>query len=171
MTVRAINRLDAGLYVGLSSDTKPTDAAMLARFFETDTQDWFVFDGTSWSAELGQPARVSNFPGGDINNNVQVVEQGQYDYETVAASQTDQVLGGTGAVGDFLHKLICVITTSTGTVVQIKDGSGSAITVLPTGLSAPGFYQIELNIASTGGAWKITTGANVAVLAIGRFSA
>lgn len=171
MAVRALTRVEAGIYVGLSSDTKPTDVSIMARFYETDTQDWFIFDGISWTADLGMPVRPSNTPGGDISNNVQVVEQGQFDYETVAASQSDQVLGVTGAAGDFLHKLICVITTSTGSLVQIKDGSGSAITVLPTGLAAPGFYQIELNISSTSGAWKITTGANVAVLVIGRFTA
>lgn len=110
-------------------------------------------------------------PSVDADAGVTIIEHGRFDYETVAASQTDQALGATGAAGDLLHKLICVITTSTGTVVQIKDGAGSAITVLPTGLAAPGFYQIELNIVSTSGAWKITTGANVAVLAIGRFTA
>ena len=29
-----------------------------------------------------------------------------YQYETVAASATAQVLGGTGAVGDYVHRLI-----------------------------------------------------------------
>ena len=30
----------------------------------------------------------------------------RYQYETVAVSQTGQVLGGTGAKGDYLHRLI-----------------------------------------------------------------
>ena len=67
----------------------------------------------------------------DTTNRVSVVEQGQFDYETVAASQSDQVLGVTGAVGDFLHRLIIVVATAATSQVQIKDGSGSAITLPP----------------------------------------
>ena len=107
----------------------------------------------------------------DTTNNFALVELRNPNYETVAASQTDQVLGATGAVGDFIHRLICIITTSTGTAVSIKDGSGSSIPVLPTGISAPNYFNIELNATSTSGAWSVTTGANVVVLAIGRFTA
>ena len=43
--------------------------------------------------------------GEDQTNDVLKVE-GQYGYETVAASQTAQVLGATRATGDYLHSLI-----------------------------------------------------------------
>lgn len=110
-------------------------------------------------------------PSVDGDNGVTVVEQGQFDYETVAASQSDQTLGVTGAVGDFLHRLVCVVTTAATAQVQIKDGSGSAITVFPNSPGGGvGTYPVELNITSTGGAWKVTTGAGVAVLAVGRFT-
>jgi len=110
-------------------------------------------------------------PSVDSDNGVTVVEQGQYDYETVAASQSDQVLGVTGALGDFLHSLICVVATAATAQVQIKDGSGPAITVLPNSPGGGvGTYAIELNIVSTSGAWKVTTGAGVSVIAIGRFT-
>jgi len=99
------------------------------------------------------------------------VIQGPFDYETVAASQTDQVLGVTGAVGDFLHKLIIVPATTGAGNVSIEDGSGSAISVFATGtLSDLTPITIELNIRSTGGAWSVTTGANVSVIAIGIFT-
>lgn len=173
MTVQAISRSDRGLFAGLSSDTKPTtDIGLMARFFETDTQDWYIFDGSSWTVDIGEPVRQGNVAGGDISNNVQVVEQGQFDYETVAASQSDQVLGSTGAAGDLLHKLVCIVTTAATAQVQIKDGSGSAITVFPNSPGGGvGTYVLEFNISSGAGAWKVTTGAGVAVLAIGRFSA
>ena len=96
----------------------------------------------------------------------------RYQYEHVAASQTAQVLGGNGATGDYLHRLVCTVTTaSTGNVV-ILDGSGFTHTILPasagTGINN---YDIEVNAVSRNGAWKITTGAGVEVLAIGIFSA
>lgn len=108
----------------------------------------------------------------DTTNSVAVVEQGQFDYETVAASQTNQVLGVTGALGDFLHRLVCVVATAATAQVQIKDGANAAITVFPNSPGGGiGTYTIELNITSTNGAWQITTGAGVSVIGIGRFAA
>ena len=109
----------------------------------------------------------------DTANGAARVEKCQCDYETVAASQTDQVLGVTGGTGDYLERLIIVPATTSPGVVQIKDGSGSAITVFTGGATsvsnlAP--IPIEFNWTSTGGAWKVTTGANVSVLAGGRFT-
>ena len=107
----------------------------------------------------------------DTTNAVAVVEQGQFDYETVAASQTDQVLGNTGATGDFLHKLIITVNTAATAATSIKDGGGSAIAIMPnTPGGGVGVYPVELNIVSTAGAWKVTTGAGSTVLAIGRFT-
>ena len=99
----------------------------------------------------------------------------RYQYEHVPVSASAQVLGGTGAVGDYLHRLICTVTTAaTGNVVLV-DGTGVGIlthTVLPalagTGINV---YNIEVNAASTTGAWKVTTGAGVEVMAVGIFSA
>src|SRR4249919_3533923 len=37
---------------------------------------------------------------------------GGFEYETVAASQTDQIMGATGAVGDYIEGLVCVVSTA-----------------------------------------------------------
>lgn len=74
------------------------------------------------------------------------------DYETVAASQTDQALGATGGVGDYLAGLLIVPATTSPGAVSIKDGGGSAITVF------------------AGGALSVSTGTNVSVIAIGKFT-
>ena len=96
----------------------------------------------------------------------------RYQYEHVAASQTAQVLGGTGAAGDYIHRLACTVSTAATGNVLILDGTGFSHTILPA-LPGGGIgqYDIELNIISRNGAWKITTGAGVEVLAIGIFSA
>jgi hypothetical protein len=97
----------------------------------------------------------------------------RYQYEHVAASQSAQVLGGTGAVGDYIHRLVCTVTTSATSSVAVVDGTGAGIlthTVLPNN-SGIGVFNIELNIVSANGAWKITTGAGVEVMAVGIFSA
>lgn len=92
------------------------------------------------------------------------------DYETVAASQTDQILGPVGGAGDILERLIIVPATTAAGNVSIKDGSGSGISVFATGtLSDLHPIVIPLSAISTSGAWKVTTGAHVSVIAVGRF--
>lgn len=96
----------------------------------------------------------------------------RYQYEHVSASQTLQALGGTGAAGDYLHRLVCTVSTALTAQVQIKDGTGTTHTVLPNSPGdGIGVYNIEFNAVSRLGAWQVSTGAGVEVLAIGVFSA
>lgn len=93
------------------------------------------------------------------------------EYQTVAAAQTDAPLGGaTSNVGDYLERLICVVSTAATSAVSIKDGSGSSITVLPNNVGGGiGTYPINMNLTSRSGKLTVTTGAGVAVIAVGRF--
>jgi len=93
------------------------------------------------------------------------------DYETVAASQTDQICGSTGAAGDYLHCVICDVATAATAQVDIQDGTNTAINIL-TNLPGNGIgtYVIPLGIRSRQGAWSITTAAGVSVIAIGKFT-
>lgn len=93
----------------------------------------------------------------------------EYQYETVAASQTAQVLGGTGAIGDYVHRLIVTVGTALTGTVTLLDGATS-IAIVPASGSI-GVYSVELNMASVSGAWKITTGAGATVIGVGIFSA
>jgi hypothetical protein len=96
-------------------------------------------------------------------------------YETVAASQTDQILGPSAGehAGDFLDTLIIVPATTSPGAVQIQDGAGTEITVFPGGASSVTELKplvVRLGIRSRAGSWKVTTGANVSVVAIGDFT-
>ncbi len=102
----------------------------------------------------------------ELNSPVRI---GGEDYETVAASQTDQVLGTTGSVGDFLGRLIITVATAATGTVSIKDGAGSAIPITAAN-TAIGVYSVEIGAKSVAGAWKVTTGAGATVLAVGKFS-
>lgn len=96
------------------------------------------------------------------------------DYETVGASvSTPQTIGGTGAAGDYLVGLLVVPGTTSPGAVQIKDGSNSAITVFEGGAASVGDLRpffIYLGLRSIVGAWQVTTGANVSVIAVGAFT-
>ena len=93
----------------------------------------------------------------------------RYQYEAVAASATAQVLGGTGATGDYLHQLVVSVATAATSTFSIIDGS---TTVFSGAIAAgTGCFTLPVMAVSSTGPWKITTGAGVSVLAVGVFSA
>lgn len=96
------------------------------------------------------------------------------DYESVAASQTTQTMGVTGATGDMLSGVMIIPTAPNPGGVSIRDSAGgSAITIFQGGLTSVTnlvpFY-VSLGIKSAAGAWHITTGANVTAVGIGNFT-
>lgn len=105
-----------------------------------------------------------------------VLNGGSLDYETVAAGQTAQVLGGDSSakVGDHLESVTIIPAAANCGVVQIKDGSGTAITIFAgggtTALQDLRPQTVKLGIKSRVGAWQLTTGANVSAIVAGYFS-
>ena len=95
-------------------------------------------------------------------------------YETVAASQTDQILGVTGGVGDFLRRLVITVNTALTAAVSIKDGNGASIPILPNSPGGGvGVYVVEFNakcVNTVTPGWKVTTGAGATVMGIGQFT-
>lgn len=93
-----------------------------------------------------------------------------YKYETVAASQTGQALGTTGAAGDRLRQLVVTVATAATSTVALLDGATSI--PLVAAVTPIGVYTIDFGqgLVSTGGAWSITTGAGVSVIAVGDFT-
>lgn len=94
-----------------------------------------------------------------------------FQYETVAASQTGQVLGGVGARGDYLHRLIINVGTVASGSVTLIDGATSIVITVGNAALPMGASSIEFNMLSASGAWSITTGAGATVIAVGKFSA
>jgi hypothetical protein len=95
------------------------------------------------------------------------------EYETVAASQTAQVLGATGATGDYISGILVIpATTSPGNVLLLDNAT--SITVFTGGASSVSNlvpFFIPLGMFSVSGAFKITTGTNVSCIGIGNFTA
>ena len=95
------------------------------------------------------------------------------EYETVAASQTTQALGATGATGDLLTGVLIIPATTSPGAVSIKDGAGTAITVFAGGTDSVSTlhpFFVPLGIRSGAGAWQVTTGANVSAIGVGNFT-
>lgn len=94
------------------------------------------------------------------------------EYETVAASQTAQALGATGATGDYISGILVIpATTSPGNVLLLDNAT--SITVFTGGATSVSNlvpFFIPLGMFSVSGAWKLTTGSNVSCIGIGNFT-
>ena len=93
-------------------------------------------------------------------------------FESVAASQTSQMLGATGAAGDFLARVVIVPASLSPGAVSVSDGATS-VPLLPGGLNSVAVLVpivVDLGLRAVAGGWRVTTGANVSVLAVGRFT-
>jgi len=133
----------------------------MATFNEILSKAFAGLAGWSSTAGAAHVTLSTKIAGEDQTNDVLKVEQ-QFGYETVAASQTAQALGATGAAGDFLHSII--ITASTGTITILDNAT--TVAVIPA--AATGVWPI--NLVSASGAWKITTAASTSCTAVGRFT-
>lgn len=123
---------------------------------------------TDYPLPAHTPLDISVLPGQKIS----VILVGT-DWETIAASQTDQAMGATGAAGDYLAGLLIIPATTSPGAVRIEDGSGSAVTVFTGGADSVSNlvpFFVPLDIRSRSGAWEITTGANVSAIAVGLFT-
>ena len=126
-------------------------------------------------ANAADPALVeatNNAFSTDLHANLRVTENSGKLYETVAAGQTAKVLGATGATGDFLGELIIIPATTSPGQVLLLDGAMS-ITIFVGGATSVADlkpFSIKIGAVSKTGAWKITTGTNVSVMAVGRFT-
>lgn len=98
-------------------------------------------------------------------------------YETVAVSATDQVMGASGGQYDYLAGVLIIPGTAAAGAVSIKDGNGSAISIFAGGgvtalpSLVPFLVPLGLHaLAGTTPGWKITTGTNVTAIGIGKFT-
>lgn len=95
---------------------------------------------------------------------------GGSDYETVAASQTAQALGATGATGDYLSHCVLQPTTTGAGTMTILDNATVIFTFTTGTLSNLAPIAIPIGAISVSGAWKVTTGANETATCFGKFT-
>lgn len=99
-------------------------------------------------------------------------DMGTGEYETVAASQTAQALGATGATGDYLFQLVCAPATTSPGVVTVLDNASAVVSFAGGATSVSNLipFVIPVNAYSVSGAWKVTTGANISCVGVGNFT-
>lgn len=92
-------------------------------------------------------------------------------YETVAAGASNQILGATGAIGDYIQRLIIQPTTVAPGVVTLKDNT-TTVYAYPGGTVGADLkpFIVELGIKCLGASWNVTTGSNVTAIGIGKFT-
>ncbi len=92
------------------------------------------------------------------------------EYETVAAGQTAQVLGATGATGDYLSHVVFQPTALAAGTSTILDNAVVVFTYTAGTLSDLRPITVPINAFSVSGAWKITTGATMTATGFGDFT-
>lgn len=120
----------------------------------------------------GQATMANSTPVVIASNQTAVPTKGErLEYETVAASQTAQVLGATGATGDYLSHVVIQPTSTSPGVVTVLDNAVE-VQAWPGGTVGADLKPITIAIGalSVSGAWKITTGANVKATGYGDFT-
>lgn len=146
-------------------------------------------DGTAASIEVGEV--VVEFPEGLASEEAQaegnaslativekLEEEGAIEvslvapnYEVVGASDTDEILGSTGAIGDTIDMLVVIPTATSLGAISIEDGSTN-IEVYHGGTVGADLLPFHIVLggiaATTATGWELTTGANMRVIAIGK---
>lgn len=94
------------------------------------------------------------------------------EYETVAASQTDQMMGPTGAIGDTIEAILVIPSSTTVGAISIEDGATNTTVYAGGTVSADlkPFVIPLYSIASVSGGWEITTGAGCSLIVFGNFT-
>lgn len=93
-----------------------------------------------------------------------------FQYETVAAGQTAQVLGATGAAGDYLSHVILQPTTTGAGTTTVLDNATVIYTFTTGTLADLRPIVVPIGCFSVSVAWKVTTGASIAVVGVGNFT-
>lgn len=93
-----------------------------------------------------------------------------YGYKTVAAGQTSTALGATGATGDYLSHIILQPATATAGTTILSDLNTPIYTYTAGTLSDLRPITVPIGLFSLNGAWKVTTGASMAILGVGKFT-
>lgn len=156
-----------GTIIGANTDTTSIGGAAVA------VNTGAVNAGTQRVAQAVDQA--TNAGAALVKGGVGVVSGGS-NYETVAATITAQVLGPTGATGDYLsHCTVYPTSTSPGvvTVFDNTNATGTNVIAFPGGASSISNlvpFSFPVGAVSTAGPWKVTTGANLVVTCYGKFT-
>jgi len=95
-----------------------------------------------------------------------------YQYQDIPRVSTSVTLGSTGALGDWLELVLCMVSTAGGARVSVQDGTvGEIINLIPQ-TPGPGIgpYHVVFGYPSRHGAWRISTDSGVSVRASGIFT-
>jgi hypothetical protein len=165
---------------GLPTDVKASvlpPGAATAALQGTNTATTAHTCSTGGYSEIGCLGQIDDDVKGPVGAGTNLIGTvGGQTYFTIAASQTAQVLGATGAAGDYLGFCTIYPTSTSPGVLTVFDSTSSAANnaiAFPGGASSLSNLtpiNIPVGAISKNGAWKVTTGANMVVTCNGRFT-
>jgi hypothetical protein len=167
LTVADPNVLSA-LTTGLGS---PTDVPCTLPATTASCSDIAV--AKAQANTLNSPGAISQTTQGTTNG----VTNGANNTNTIAASATAQILsatsgGTTGATGDYLTFCEIMPATTSPGAVTISDNATTIYSFAGGASSVSNLvsWPVPFGAPSKSGGWKVTTGTNVSVFCVGKFS-
>jgi hypothetical protein len=161
-----VNNINGTVSLPTGAATSALQTALNNVFGTTSDVAWASGAGTAISL-------LKTIAAGTLSNTPSpVVGPGNWEY-IPASTTAGQVMGSTGAVGDYLSHVTITPTSTSPGAVQIKDGSGAAVTIFAGGASSVSSlipFGVPLGLTSQSGAWTIITNANETAIAVGKFS-
>jgi hypothetical protein len=129
--------------------------------------------GRLWVDASGKTLTVDGSGVTQPISNTSLTAFGTGKYITVAASTGPTTLqSSTGATGDYISGVLVIPASTSPGAITLTDNS-TAITIFAGGTSSVSNlvpFFIPLGAVSASGAWKLTTGASVSCIGIGKFS-
>jgi hypothetical protein len=142
--------------VGTYRATAPTNAEGPAQIL-TDAAGRIVITSSTGTGAKAPSASLSVVPAG-------------FQYETVAAGQTAQVLGATGAAADYLSHIILQPAATVAGTTTVLDNATVIYTFTTGTLADLRPIIVPIGCFSVSGASKVTTGASMAAVGVGSFT-
>ena len=131
-------------FIGLSSDTKPTNVIWGDKFLETDTQNWFVWAGQAWAPFTDAVALAgATFQSGLLNTALWVWQPSTLSWIKASADASGNLLtsGGGGGGTQIVQNIRQASAPVAPTSVMVTTTSG---TVAAANASRKGIVLVNL---------------------------
>jgi hypothetical protein len=154
---------DLNLVLGTKDDLPEPDTTVAASFIAVAKS---ILDQLKEIVSIEQARDLDESPA-----SIEVDETGNYEF--VAATAADQVVGATGALGDHLRGILIIPATTSPGAVSIKDGSAGTSRTIFVGGTVPSVWPVYVPIGAdsvAAGGWRVTTGASVSCYVFGEFT-
>jgi hypothetical protein len=148
-----------------SAVTQPVNGTVTANIGTGVTKGPGAANSTSLNVTI-DTAQVGSLVAGGVP-----VVSGGYQWETIPAGTTNQIVGTTGSTTDYLDNILVIVTDAANSHVWLSSGGTpvAADMVFPDNVGA-GIGSYPVPIGNVGGPWRISTGSGAIARCSGKIT-